>query len=74
MSDAVELCYDGKTRLVYEGGKYECEMDTLRATLEEYGVAVLPSLLSQDEQTAMNEGMWQAIEHYTSGLVRPVRR
>lgn len=59
---------------MYEGVKYECTIDGLKETLDKYGVAVLPSLLSAAEQTAMNGGMWQAIEYYASGLAKPVRR
>lgn len=42
--------------------------------LQERGVAVLPGVLNYAECQAMNEGMWNTIEHLTSRLRHPVKR
>ena len=42
--------------------------------LKEKGVAVLPNVLSKDECQKMNDGMWDTVEHLTSGLKEPVKR
>jgi len=43
-------------------GRYTATMDTLRETLQTYGVAVLPSVLNATECTAMVAGMWDYLE------------
>ena len=50
---------------IYEYEKYLCNSDNLKATLEEYGVAIIPSVLSEEECNAMETGMWNTLEDWT---------
>lgn len=72
--DAVDLRFKSNRVLRYAGAKYTCTLSTLKATLQTHGIAVLPDVLTKDEQKAMNDGMWESIEHYTSTMNRPVVR
>ena len=42
--------------------------------LKDKGVAVLFNVLNDEECKAMNDGMWNTVEHLTSGLKNPVKR
>jgi hypothetical protein len=53
---------------VYEYEKYVCTSATLWETLQEYGVAVIPSVLSEHECTAIVDGMWDTLEHITQNF------
>lgn len=72
--DEVVLKYSARTSLLYSGKRYTCTLDTLKCTLDRYGIAILPSVLLEVEQADMNDGMWSAVEYYTSRLSKPVRR
>lgn len=58
----------------YEGEKYYCTKETLMETVEKYGVAIIPSVLSEDECLKMQEGMWSTLEHisknFTEGPIK----
>lgn len=43
-------------------------------TLKKMGVAVLPSVLNEEECLQMNKGMWDTAEFLTSGLKNPIKR
>ena len=47
--------------------------DVLRI-LKEKGAAILPGVLNPEECDSMNLGMWETVEHLTSGLEKPVKR
>lgn len=49
----------------YEYEKYACTSETLKETLEKYGVAIIPSIINQEECIKMRDGMWSSIEHIT---------
>ena len=49
----------------YEYEKYVCNKTNLKETLEEYGVAIIPSILNEEECNKMNSGMWDYFEHIT---------
>jgi hypothetical protein len=51
--------------VIYEYEKYVCTSSTLWETLQRYGVAIIPSVLSSNECKAMVDGMWNTLEHIT---------
>lgn len=51
-----------------------CTLGTLKATLEEHGVAILESVLNEEECGAMEDGMWDWVGHATSIWTTPVTR
>ncbi len=54
--------------------KYQCRLDTLKPTLEKYGVAILPSVLNEEECTVMLSEMWDFFEHITQNWDTPLNR
>ncbi len=50
---------------VYEYERYITTPDNLKETLEEYGVAIIPSVLNDEECAAMQSGMWDTLEDWT---------
>jgi hypothetical protein len=53
---------------------YNCTIDTLKDTLQKYGVAVIPCVLNEEECNAMLGGMWEFFEHITSSWETPINR
>ena len=49
----------------YEFEKYVCSKETLKETLDTFGVAVIPNVLSDIECEEMTNGMWDFFEHLT---------
>lgn len=58
----------------YEFEKYSCTKETLGETLEKYGVAIIPSVISKEEQDAMNDGLWDYLEKVSSTFPVPINR
>lgn len=58
----------------YEFDKYACTLDTLRETIDTYGVAIIPNVLNEDECSEMERGMWDTLEHWTQLWDTPIRR
>lgn len=58
----------------YEFEKYITNLDTVKQTLVKYGVAIIPNILSEAECQAMNDGIWDALEHLTSEWEFPIDR
>jgi ectoine hydroxylase-related dioxygenase (phytanoyl-CoA dioxygenase family) len=54
--------------------KYITNLDNLEKTLEEYGVAVIPSVLSKDECKKIVEGFWDYFEHISQKWPTPISR
>ena len=54
--------------------KYFCELETLKTTLERYGVAVLPSILSDNECETMFSEMWDFFEYISQTWDTPLDR
>ena len=56
-----------KPTLASYGGseRFHCTKETLKATLEKYGVAIIPSVLDQDECSHLERGVWDYYEHVT---------
>ena len=47
----------------YEYSKYICDSDTLKKTINKYGVAIIPNVLTKKECNLMNNGVWDYLEH-----------
>ena len=61
----------------YEFEKYNCTIKSLKETLEEYGVAIIPNLLDDNECKAINNGIWDYFEHITQNWkdeLKPINR
>jgi len=56
----------------YEYERYVCNADNLKETLEKYGVAIIPSIINEEECKKMRDGMWESIEHITQNFDKPV--
>ena len=54
--------------------KYITDIDNLKNTLDEYGVAIIPSVLNEDECVAMEDGMWNTLETWTNTWDLPITR
>jgi hypothetical protein len=54
--------------------KYVCTKDTVRKTLNTYGVAIIPNVLDQDECQSMIDGFWDFFEHITQKWKTPLNR
>ncbi len=57
---------------VYE--KYVTTKEGVRDTLNEYGVAIIPNVLNEEECEEMRNGMWEYLEHITSDFEIPINR
>jgi hypothetical protein len=53
---------------------YTCTIDTLEETLKKYGVAIIPSVIDDEECEAMFSGMWDFFEHITDAWETPINR
>lgn len=54
--------------------KYITDIDNLKNTLDEYGVAIIPSVLDENECVAMEDGMWNTLETWTNTWDLPITR
>lgn len=54
--------------------KYYCTIDTVKTTLAEFGVAIVPNVLSDKECDEMLSGIWDYFEHITSAWDTPIKR
>lgn len=59
---------------VYEYERYIAAPENLKETLEEYGVAIIPSVLNDDECSKMASGMWDTLEHWTQNWDTQINR
>ena len=61
--------------LTYSGGKYLAkDEEKVKQKLTKYGVAILPDILTKEDCTRMNDGMWSTAEFLTKHLTTPVNR
>jgi ectoine hydroxylase-related dioxygenase (phytanoyl-CoA dioxygenase family) len=51
--------------LSYKYEAYVCTKETLKKTLDKYGVAIIPNVLTDQECDDMVSGMWDFFEHIT---------
>jgi len=63
-----------RERTKYEYERYVCSKETLRETIEKYGVGVIPSVLEEEECERMVSKMWDFFEHITSEWEIPLDR
>jgi hypothetical protein len=54
--------------------KYVCDKNTLKQTLEEYGVAIIPNVINEIECEEMRDGMWSFFEHISQRWSKPIDR
>lgn len=59
---------------IYEGEKYYTTKEQLMFTLNKYGVAIIPSVLNENECSNMLSGMWDYFEHISQEWVQPISR
>ena len=57
----------------YAFEKYVATEETVQDVLNTYGVAILPSVLNEEECRAMNQGMWDTLGHLTQKWDTPIR-
>ena len=58
----------------YEYEKYVATSETLKETLEKYGVAIIPSVINEEQCKIMRDGMWDSIEHITKNFDVAMKR
>ena len=68
-----EVRYGDQT-LTYAGEEFYTTAKGAKAMLEKYGIAIIPSILTEEECRNMNEGMWSTAEFLTSKMELPVKR
>ena len=58
----------------YEDVKYFTTKENLKKTLETYGVAIIPNVLTDQECKQMTDGMWKYLEYITQKWDTPINR
>tara|TARA_Y100001970_G_scaffold31463_1_gene39108 strand:- start:14594 stop:15586 length:993 start_codon:yes stop_codon:yes gene_type:complete len=58
----------------YAKKKYLTDKDGLKEILEEFGVAIIPSILNDEECESLSKGMWDFFEHITQKMEIPLDR
>jgi ectoine hydroxylase-related dioxygenase (phytanoyl-CoA dioxygenase family) len=53
---------------------YTCTLQTLKATLDEYGVAIIENVLDDTECAGLLKGMWSSLEQISSAWETPIRQ
>ena len=59
---------------IYEYKKYICNKETLKNTIQMYGVAIIPNVLDENECELMVSKIWDFIEHITQKWEIPINR
>lgn len=54
--------------------KYVCDKNTLKQTLEQYGVAIIPNVINEEECEEMRDGIWSFFEHISQRWSKPIDR
>ena len=49
----------------YEYEKYKCSPDSIKETLDKYGVAIIPEVLDENECSKMLHEIWNYFEFIT---------
>jgi hypothetical protein len=52
--------------MTYQFSKYATTIDELKTTLDKYGVAIIPSVLNDEECDNIVSGIWDCLEHVSS--------
>jgi phenylpropionate dioxygenase-like ring-hydroxylating dioxygenase large terminal subunit len=53
---------------------YFCTLDTVKDKLSQYGIAMVPNILTQEECELMKEGAWDWLEYVTTDCPIPMDR
>ena len=61
------------SKTIYEYEKYLCNKETIKKTIDEYGVAICP-ILDKNECKEMINNKWEILEYLTSNLEKPINR
>lgn len=59
---------------LYEYHKYVCTKETLEQTINNFGVAIIPNLLDDNECENIVTGIWDFLEHITRDWNLPINR
>lgn len=59
---------------LYEGERYLTTKENVLQTLEQYGVAIIPNVLNEQECDQMRNGAWEYLEHITQDFDIPIKR
>lgn len=59
---------------MYEYERYVCNKETLKATIDMYGVAIIPAVLDEAECEQMVSKIWDYLEHITQSWETPLNR
>lgn len=62
------------TEADYEHDRYVCTLDTLNATLDKYGVAIIDSVIPAGDCENIKNKFWDFVENATSKLEKPIQR
>lgn len=62
------------TNNMYEFEKYICTKETLKKTIDMYGVAIIPNVLNENECKNMVNKIWDFFEHITKKWEIPIDR
>lgn len=54
--------------------KYYCSKETLKETLNKFGVAIIPNVLNENECTSLVNGIWNYFEHITQEWEIPIKK
>lgn len=60
--------------MTYEYEKYITDIDSLKNTIERYGVGIIPNVLNDEEIKQMNDGMWDYLEYVSQEFDKPIQR
>lgn len=69
-----KIQYSNYIMAEYECDKYLCTMNTVKKTLEKYGVAIIPNVIDEDEIDDMNKGIWKHLEEITKNCEVPIKQ
>ena len=61
----------------YEYEKYKCTVDNVKDMLNQYGIAIIPNILNDEECNNMNNGIWNFFEYISEewdGAYSPIKR
>lgn len=58
----------------YEYEKYICDPKDVKSFIDNYGVAVIPSVLNEKEIDNMRQGMWSYLSHVTHNFNKPIKK
>ena len=61
-------------QVIYEYDKYATDIDGITNKLNQYGIAIIPNILNQQECDDMKQGMWNWLETVTSNLQIPIKK